>query len=31
MKENRDFVRVINNIFTHEQITYICEKLTNKP
>lgn len=30
-QETNDFVRVINNIFTQEQIKYICERLTNKP
>jgi hypothetical protein len=30
-QETDDFIRVIKNIFTPEQINYICEKITNKP
>ena len=30
-QETDDFIRVIKNIFTPEQIKYICEKITNKP
>ena len=29
-QETDDFIRVIKNIFTQEQINYICEKITNK-
>jgi hypothetical protein len=29
-QETDDFIRVIKNIFTPEQINYICEKITNK-
>lgn len=29
-QETNDFIRVIKNIFTPEQINYICEKITNK-